>query len=578
MEKAWAFYRRSTDKQELSIPDQRRDCQEFAARQGWQIVREFEPVKGWGSGLTIDQDPSFKEMVRLAEAADHGIRYLVVYDVSRFGRLQPEDKIYWERRLKKQGGIQVVYVKDDFKNDGSIGDILTKVVKHSEAHQFSMKLSELTLRGAKSHSALGHHAGGKAPYGYDRLLIDAIGNPVRVLAKGEWKESKLQRVILKPSPTEKPIVLDIFNAYDKGRGLHLIADNLNRRSVPSPRGRHWSKIQIHYMLRNRVYLGERIYNRRSYKGYRRGEKGSLYNTNEQWVIKADAHEPIIERELFERVQAKLRHWKARQPTLTRRRYLLTGLAVCQNCGYGLTGMKKESHKSLRHNAGSVKHEYFYYVCGGYQRIGKNFCRSINVPEAELEAHALTAIRSLIRTHEWKARLRSTIRAKIQDQYGEKTRDRVQSLRADQRKVEKELQNIVTFIKANGTAPSLTQEIAQLETKKADLSRFIAELEAMSAERPDPDQLVEDILDEAERFDQIWGEAVTNVQKKDFLRRFLYQVTVSRGDGKLLAHYTLRNIPQAENNTAGAAPLGNSGCELLSLSVPKVAGAGIYPQL
>src|SRR5258708_40318942 len=119
MENVWAFYRRSTDKQELSIDDQRRDCQAYAASNGWQIVREFEPKNGYGSGLTIDRDEAFLEMVRLAELHDHGIRFLLVYDVSRFGRLAPESKIYWEQRFKRDGGMQIVYVKDDFKNDGS---------------------------------------------------------------------------------------------------------------------------------------------------------------------------------------------------------------------------------------------------------------------------------------------------------------------------------------------------------------------------------------------------------------------------------------------------------------------------
>src|SRR6185437_17098475 len=104
MENAWAFYRRSTDKQELSIEDQRKEVRAYAEQRGWQIVREFEPFKGWGSGLTIDQDPSFREMVRLAESGGHDVRHLAVYDVSRFGRLRPEEKIYWEQRLKKQGG------------------------------------------------------------------------------------------------------------------------------------------------------------------------------------------------------------------------------------------------------------------------------------------------------------------------------------------------------------------------------------------------------------------------------------------------------------------------------------------
>ena len=205
METAWAFYRRSTDKQELSIEDQRKEVHAYARAQGWRIVREFEPYLGYGSGLTIDRDPAFLEMIRVAEQEPHGIRHLVVYDVSRFGRLQPEDKIYWERRLKKQGGIQIVYVKDDFRNDGSIGDILTKVVKHSEAHQYSIKLSEVTLRGAKSHAALGHSAGGAAPFGYDRLEIDPAGNPIRVMNRSsDWKSNKLHRVIWTPSSIRAP--------------------------------------------------------------------------------------------------------------------------------------------------------------------------------------------------------------------------------------------------------------------------------------------------------------------------------------------------------------------------------------
>src|SRR3989442_4041276 len=101
MENAWAFYRRSTDKQELSIDDQRRECTAFAAAHGWQIIREFAPAKGFASGLSIERDPTFQEMVRVAESRSHGVRFLVVYDVSRFGRLVTDEKIYWDQRFKK---------------------------------------------------------------------------------------------------------------------------------------------------------------------------------------------------------------------------------------------------------------------------------------------------------------------------------------------------------------------------------------------------------------------------------------------------------------------------------------------
>ena len=365
MEKAWAFYRRSTDKQELSIDDQRKEVQAYARQHGWDIVREFEPHLGYGSGLTIDRDPAFLEMIRIAEQEQHGVTNLVVYDVSRFGRLQPEDKIYWERRFKKQGGIQIVYAKDDFLNDGSIGDILTKVVKHSEAHQFSLKLSEVTLRGAKSHAALGHSTGGAAPFGYDRLEIDPAGNPVRVMNRScDWKSNKMHRVVLTPSPSQSAVVRGIFEIYEKGTGLNLIVQKLNQEKVPAPRGRYWSKTMVHYLLRNRSYLGERIYNKRSYKAYRRGERVSMANPQEAWVIKENAHPPIIDRGLFERVQAVRR---AKIITIGRtfhRPYLLTGLARCAHCGYRMIG--QPSHGNGR--------TYLTYTCSGYLRIGKSVCR------------------------------------------------------------------------------------------------------------------------------------------------------------------------------------------------------------
>src|SRR5262245_39343670 len=127
MENAWAFYRRSTDKQELSIDDQRRECRAFAMTRGWAIVREFVPGKGFASGLSIERDTTLQEMVRVAELRSHGARFLIVYDVSRFGRLASDEKIYWEQRFKKHGGVQIVYVHGDFKNDGSLSDTLLKV-------------------------------------------------------------------------------------------------------------------------------------------------------------------------------------------------------------------------------------------------------------------------------------------------------------------------------------------------------------------------------------------------------------------------------------------------------------------
>ncbi len=260
----------------MSIEDQRHECETFASARGWKIVREFVPARGYASGMSIDRDATFLEMIAFAEQGRHSARYLLAYDVSRFGRLPAKLKIYYEQHFLRFG-IRVVYVKDDFRNDGTIGDDITQLVKHSEAHQYSVKLSELVLRGCKSHAALGHSTGGKAPYGYDRQLVDSSGSPIKILKKGEHKADKLQRVIWSVSPSEAPIIREVFEIYAAGTGINTIVHDLNIRKVPPPRGLHWGKSIVRFLLRNRAYLGERIYNKRSYKGYRRGEKGDLFN-------------------------------------------------------------------------------------------------------------------------------------------------------------------------------------------------------------------------------------------------------------------------------------------------------------
>src|SRR5207302_7065336 len=97
------------------------ECRAFAAARGWDIIREFLPANGYASGLSIERDAGFQEMVRVAESRSHGVRYLIVYDVSRFGRLITDEKIYWEQRFKKHGGIQIVYVHGDIQHQALRG-------------------------------------------------------------------------------------------------------------------------------------------------------------------------------------------------------------------------------------------------------------------------------------------------------------------------------------------------------------------------------------------------------------------------------------------------------------------------
>jgi DNA invertase Pin-like site-specific DNA recombinase len=534
LETAWAFYRRSTNRQELSIEDQRRECRAFADARSWQIVREFIPTKGYASGLSIERDPTFQEMVRLAETGGHSVRWLVIYDVSRFGRLVTEEKIYWEQRFKKHGGIQVAYVHGDIKNDGSLSDTLLKVVKHAEAHEYSVKLSEVTLRGAKSHSALGHSAGGAAPYGYDRLEIDPVGNPVRVMNKSnDWKSNKLHHVVWTPSPIKAPVVRWIFETYEKGTGLNLIVQKLNADKTPAPRGQYWSKTMVHYLIRNRAYMGERIYNRRSYQAYRRGEKAKLGNPQDAWIVKENAHESIVNRDLFERVQGIRRSKIVTIGRTFHRPYLLTGLARCANCGYRMIG----------HPAKSNGHSYLTYTCSGYLRIGKSVCRSVHVLTDALEAEVVRSIVEHLSSPEWREEVHETLDLMVKEEFGDSAQARLDELQGQLDSVTQQISNMIEAIKASGRlSEAMNRAFADLETQRDSIRATLVEVEKRANKRIGAATLAEKIMVYAGDFAKLWKDGLAIEERKELLRCYVHQINIRHAPTKVEAEIWLYKIP------------------------------------
>lgn len=499
-------------------------------------------------------------MVNEAEQSGHDAKFLLVYDTNRFGRLKPEQKIYWEEHLRRNG-LQVVYVKDDFRNDGSIGDVLTKVVKHSEAHQFSVKLSELTLRGAKSHAALGHSAGGAAPYGYDRLLIDGQGNPVKVLKRGEHKADKMQRVVWQPSPSAAPVVRWIFETYEKGAGLHRLADELNERKTSAPRGRYWSKTMRHYILRNRAYLGERIYNKRSYRGYRRGEKGSLLNAADQVILKEAAHEPLIDRELFHRVHAILKtrftSIRTNGNTYQKTAYLLTGLAFCEHCGYRMTGYPKTGNG----------HKYLTYTCSGYHRIGKSICRSVHVLTDSLEQTVVQSIRDHITAPEWKGEVYETLETMIKEEFGDGAETRVKEFQEQLTAVNRQIANIVDAIKTSGRfSDAINLALADLETQRDRIRSTLSDAEKRLNQQIGAETLADKIMAYYGQFDRIWNEGLTLDAKKEVLKSYVHHVNIEHSATHVQAKVALYKVPVPQTQQT----LGASGLEPL---IPRVSCGG-----
>jgi len=149
------------------------------------------------------------------------------------------------------------------------------------------------------------------------------------------------------------LIFDLFTkpyAMYKGKqlsvkGINGIALFLTEEGIPTKRGRGvWHRQVVRQMLMNRAYIGEFYQNRWNAEGmlynkYRPPEERirMVERPREEWIpVQIPA---IIEREQFEYAQLLLQESRRRWAKTPLRKYLLSGLVRCGECGNTMTGCR-----------------------------------------------------------------------------------------------------------------------------------------------------------------------------------------------------------------------------------------------
>ncbi|MCH7545490.1 MAG: recombinase family protein [Planctomycetes bacterium] len=353
---AVGYVRRSTDRQEQSIPDQKHSIERYAEEQGLKLLRFY--VDDAISGTSTVGRKAFQTLISDAKRSTCEFGQIIVYDVKRFGRVDNDEAGYY-RHILKTHGVEILYVSENFTGDGT--DDLLRPVKQWQAREESKDLSKVTIRGLVSKATNGTMSsesgdgggwwmGGAPPYGYDlryesrsgefllvlrymrdgsKQVLDANWKPVRVLERGEsLAVSRRDRCKLEPGEQRRiETVKLIFQMYVKERmGFKAIADALNRQDIPSPRGPEWashysgkwSLTTVRAILVNPAYSGDMVWNRRTdarfhriIKGQaveRRGVVGRRLEPNDEsdWIVVRNAHKAIVQRRTWERAQQLLK--------------------------------------------------------------------------------------------------------------------------------------------------------------------------------------------------------------------------------------------------------------------------------
>lgn len=301
--RAVAYYRHSAqDRQENSVEIQQDQVRQFARENDIEIVREF--ADRGKSGLSTEGRDGFNEMIcDYVEGGKETFEFVLVLDVSRWGRYQDTDLSAYYTGLCAKHGKQVVFTSIGFGEQNDLLHGLHLSIERYRAASYSRELSTKVFKGCAKIASQGFRAGGMPPYGFHRLLLDEQRHPVQVLEKGQRKSIQNQRVTLAPGdPDEVAVVRRIFKEFVKWESTpRQIAFTLNKQGIPSPGGCQWSAAAVRSILENELYAGTMVYNRTS----QRLKSASHHNPKEEWIRAEDAFPAIVDHELFDKAQAMM---------------------------------------------------------------------------------------------------------------------------------------------------------------------------------------------------------------------------------------------------------------------------------
>lgn len=298
--RAVAYYRHSAEiGQENSVEIQQDNVRAFADKHGIEVIQEF--ADRGKSGLNAQGRPAFNQMLEWVKTRkDFG--FVLVLDVSRWGRFQDTDLSAHYESICTQHGKQVIYTNIGFtREEDRLINQLRKNIDRYQSAETSRTLSKKVFEGAAKVAHQGYRPGGMPPYAFHRLMLDENKEPDRILHPGQRKAIQNGRVVLVPGEAgQVEVVQEIFVLFvEKAFDERQIAGHLNAKGIPSPGGVRWSGTSVRHILTNQQYCGAVVYNRTT----QRLKTKRRINPPDQWIITPDAYTPVISAELWQGAQA-----------------------------------------------------------------------------------------------------------------------------------------------------------------------------------------------------------------------------------------------------------------------------------
>ena len=293
--------------------------------------------------------PEFKRM--LNDIKNKKINMVITKDLSRLGRDHIMTGFYVETFFP-ENDVRYIAVNDDidtfFETSGSDMMPFRLSMNDMYAKDISKKVRSNLLQMKKD----GKFCGSSAPYGYMRDPNDK------------------HRLV--PNPKTAPIVKRIFDLYIAGYGSSRIAEILTSEDLPTPimysgtklnKYSHpeiWKHTSISNIIKNRAYIGDLIQHKFQKVNYKIKKRKNV--PKNEWCIKENAHEPLVDKKTFEIAQSIKDSKNNYNPDRRNVVYVLSDLVYCKDCGARMSISYDKKRDRTTMNCNNYRKFSKYDIC------------------------------------------------------------------------------------------------------------------------------------------------------------------------------------------------------------------------
>ena len=458
-----AIYARysSENQSEKSIDDQVRVCQKYIESNNLQFDEKHVYVDEAMSG-SIHNRPGLLALEKAIENKE--IQAVAVDDLSRLSRSNHQMLTMVQKFDYYQ--VKIISVSDGIITD----DDNSKLGIHIRGLINELYLDDLkkkTMRGLEGQKLRGYSTG-ESVYGYK-------SHPVGELRLNKKGQPKYEGKIHKIHEEEACIVRRIYREFTAGKSICAIAQDLNKEQVPTKRSGDWNTSTLSRILKNEKYTGHWVW--RKFKNVRdpvTGNGNSMHGRKKSRSLHLKKSLQLSTKKHGKKPRKDGWKWMAlgrwpREAAGQQKSYihanpmhLLAGLLKCKSCRGAIVQISGKGGG--------------YYGC--YNNKRKSCNNKLLIRRTKIESIIINDLKEKFLTAENLKYIYENVEKTIAKTLNE-VPEELKQKRHQYDKVQAELQNLLSFIKAGNFSKVVSEALIDAEGRS---ERLKGEMEGLEYQR------------------------------------------------------------------------------------------------